>query len=154
MIRITKFNFKEKYKIGLFVALVFSILYGIFEFVSYDFRSQFDLVVLNGTYNPWNYLYWIFVLVISISVLILFTRDIETSLVSHFTIFMPTEDLFAILLWWTKGNYPFPSINWYNDYFGIGFLGEAIPVFPYFPVWYFVSWCAYLIYVYFRIFRK
>lgn len=124
-------------KWGLIAAILFSIVYGILEYVLFD--STWNNWFKISDWFPNRYSYWIFMAMSNFIIVFIASRkSIALSLMS-ILIFIFNEDLWY---WISKSihelNYVFPVYNWFDEFFPLQGLGEPIPIFPYWPRFYFV----------------
>ncbi len=124
-------------QMGLIATILFSIVYGILEYLFFDtdWNNWFQI----SDWFPNKYFYWTFMTISNLIIVFIASRkSIALSLLSALA-FMVNEDLWVMI---SKSlhefNYAFPVYNWYDDFFPLQGLGEPIPIFPYWPRFYFV----------------
>lgn len=131
---------KSYLKWGFLATIIFAIVYGILEYIFFDatWNNWFKI----SDWFPNKYFYWAFMTILNFSIVILSSRGSLALSLSSIPLFAVNEDL---LYWITKSihefNYVFPVQNWFDQKFPfLQGLGEAIPIPPFFPKFYFVGW--------------
>jgi len=129
----------EYLKNGLIFTLLFAIIYGILEYIFFD--STWNYWFKISAFFPNKYFYWIFMAVLNFSLVFIFSHKSFALSIMSIPLFSVNEDLWY---WITKsvhnGIWVFPVPNWFDQRFSIFGLGEPIPIFPFFPRFYFVGW--------------
>ncbi|NVM55093.1 MAG: hypothetical protein HWN66_15415 [Candidatus Helarchaeota archaeon] len=127
-------NHRKTLRRGLLAALIYSIVYGIYEyFVVYHSVRLVD--ILGAEIN------WVIMYVGLITVVAIASRfSIEQIVMGLLFMAMFEDFVFWMCQWAHTGTYPYPAGNWWDSYFAsfrvLGGLGKAIPFWPYVPFYY------------------
>lgn len=135
---------REYLKWGLIATIVLAIVYGILEYLLFDatWNNWFHIANWMESVFGNKYAYWGFMTILNFTIVFLVSRKSLALSFASIPLFAVTEDLWY---WITKSihevNYVFPVNNWFDDWFPfLQGLGEEIPIFPYWPRFYFVGW--------------
>ncbi len=136
-------------KRGLLAALIYSIIYGFYEyFVVYNYVRLLDFFG-SPTIN-WSIMYGALLLTVAIATRYGGKLNFEQVIMGLLFMAMFEDVIFWLSLWMDKGTYPFPAGNWWDSYIAtfrvLGGAGWPLPIWPYFPFYYIPGFGMILIY--------
>lgn len=135
---------RKEVRRGFIAATIYSIVYGFYEyFVVYNYITLHNIL---GSVGNWIIMFNGMLLVVALA-----TRfSVEKSLMAWLYLVVVEDLFFWIALWIDTGVYPFPAPNWWDGSLTtfrlLGGLGQAIPFWPYTPLYYIPGFTLLIIY--------
>ncbi len=128
--------YKKETKRGLIVAVIYAILFGIYE-------GLWAFSIFDGFFVEHLYLHWILWWISTVIIAYIATNRRWDQIVLSLLVVINFEDVIFWVIQGIRGNrWPFPAGNWWDEYFAsfrvLGGWGTATSFWPFVPRYYYI----------------
>ncbi|MHA1294436.1 MAG: hypothetical protein ACTSQJ_17475 [Promethearchaeota archaeon] len=141
--------YKKIYHRGFIAALIYSIIYGIYEYYIV-YNEYVGLVKVIGSVINWVIMYSGLCITVGLATRYEKRFNIEPIIMGLFLMTMLEDVIFWMCLWIDRGVFPYPAGNWWDNTIAtfriLGGLGRPVPFWPYIPFYYIPGFIAIISY--------